>query len=233
MAVIRLLVLAMIAVIPAVAAPVAAQTPEEIEAEPLVKLEPGETAVPGQCLTQQELDLIDGLNALRRPTVGVEGEGGGDDAPPFDPQYFVGTWKVEAVLPESPLGEAGDFLGTETIRHVDGCTYESKTAATTPEGSLTITSRLIYDRHVGYLVRIDDDSRGFELLKVGAMRGDPGGYTSHHWEAPVITRQGSEVRLRGRALITSPFALRERMQISVDGGPFMNFGTVWRERVDE
>ena len=112
----------------------------------------------------------------------------------------MGTWKVEAVLPESPLGEAGDFLGTETIRHVDGCTYESTTAATTPEGSLTITSRLIYDRHVGYLVRIDDDSRGFELLKVGAMRGDPGGYTSHHWEAPVITRQGQRGPLAGSGL---------------------------------
>ncbi len=226
MVAIRLLVFAIIAVIPTVAASVTAQTPEQIEAEPLVKLEPGETAVPGQCLTQEELDLIDALNALRRPTLGVEGEGGGDDPPPFDPQYFVGTWEIEGVLPESPLGAAGDFLGTETIRHVDRCTYESTTMATTPEGSLTITSRLIYDRNARYLVRIDDDSRGFELLKVGAMRGDPGGYTSHHWEAPVITRQGSEVRLRGRALITSPFALRERMQMSVDGGPFINFGTV-------
>ena len=60
------------------ALPVAAQTPEQIEAEPLVKLQPGETPVPGECLMQEELDLIEGLNALRRPTVGVEGDG--DDA---------------------------------------------------------------------------------------------------------------------------------------------------------
>ena len=211
----------------------AAQTREQIEAEPLVKLQPGETAVPGQCLTREELDLIAGLNALRRPTVGVEGEDGGDDPEPFDPHFFVGTWEFEGVLPESPLGEAGEFYGTETVRHVEGCTYESRTTATLAGSSLTITSRLIYDRRVKYLVRIDDDSRGFEVLKVGVLRGDPGGYSSHHWEAPVIDVGGSEVRLRGRTYITSPFAIRDRTEISVDGGPFTNYGTVMRDRVDE
>ena len=214
-----------------VVAPRAEQTPEEIAAEPVVKLQPGDTRVSGQCLSQQELDLIDGLNALRRPTVGVEGEGAGDDPAPFDPHYFVGTWEIEGVLPESPLGEAGDFLGTETIRHVADCTYESTTEVTVPDGTVTSTSRLIYDRRSQYLVRIEDDSRGFELVKVGSVRGDPGGYNSHYWEAPAITLQGSTVRLRGRTYITSPFAFRNRMQISIDDAPFVNFGTVWRERV--
>ena len=226
----RVLAAAAIAVL---AAPVAAQTAAEIEAEPLVKLQPGETAVPGQCLTREELDLIDGLNALRRPTVGVEGPDGGDDPAPFDPHYFVGTWEFESVLPESPLGAGGDFHGTETVRHVDGCTYESRTTATLSGSSLTITSRLIYDRRAQYLVRIDDDSRGFELVKVGVLRGDPGGYSSHHWEAPAITVGGSEVRLRGRTSITSPYAMRDRTEIAVDGGPFTNLGTVSRDRVDE
>ena len=222
-----------VAAVAALAAPVAAQTAAEIEAEPLVKLQPGETAAAGQCLTRQELDLIDGLDALRRPTVGVEGADGGDDPAPFDPHYFVGTWEFEGMLPESPLGEAGEFRGSETIRHIDGCTYESRTAATLSGNSVTITSRLIYDRRAKYLVRIDDDSRGFELLKVGVLRGDPGGYSSHHWEAPAIAVRGNEVRLRGRTSITSPYAMRERTEISVNGGPFTNFGTVLRDRVDE
>ena len=217
----------------AFALPVAAQTDAQIEAEPLLKLQPGETAVPGQCLTQEELDLIAGLNALRRPTVGVEGEDGGDDPEPFDPHFFVGTWEFEGVLPDSPLGEAGDYRGTETISHVDGCLYESRTTATLAGTSVTVTSRLIYDRQVKYLVRIDDDSRGFEVLKVGVLRGDPGGYSSHHWEAPAMAVGGREIRLRGRTYITSPYAVEDRNQISVDGGPFTNFGTVERDRVDE
>ena len=102
----------------AATSPLTAQTPAQIEAEPIVKLQSGQTPVPGQCLTQQELALVDALNALRRPTVGIEADG--DDQAPFDPHYFIGSWRIEGVLPESPLGESGDFLGTETVRYVDG-----------------------------------------------------------------------------------------------------------------
>ena len=93
------------------AAAVAAQTPRELEAEPVVKLQAGETEVAGQCLTEQELDLIARLDALRRPTLGVEGDGEGDDPAPFDPHYFVGSWEVEGVLPDSPLAESSEFVG--------------------------------------------------------------------------------------------------------------------------
>ena len=210
--------------------PLAAQTPAQIEAEPIVKLQPGETPVPGECLTQQELDLIDALNALRRPTVGVEADG--DDQAPFNPHYFIGTWQIEGVLPESPLGESGDFLGTETIRYVSGCTYESTLEATLADEGIVISSRMIYDRRVQYLVRMEDDSRGFELVKVGPVSGDPGGFTSHYWEAPSITHEGSEVRLKGRTFFSSPYAFRLRMQMSIGDEPFTNFGTVWWERVE-
>jgi hypothetical protein len=207
----------------------AAQTRAEIEAQPVVKLKPGATPVPGQCLTQQEFDLNNALNALRRPTVGVEADG--DDQTVFDPHYFVGTWRFEGVLPESPLGESGEFLGTETIRHVDGCTYESTVEATLADEEITIRSRMIYDRGAQYLIVIEDDSRGFQLVKGGLLRGDPGGFFSHYWEAPAITHEGSRVRLKGRTLIASPDAYRLRMQMSVGDEPFSNFGTLWWERV--
>ena len=151
----------------------------------------------GQCLTGQELDLIARLNALRRPTLGVEGDAEGDDPAPFDPHYFVGTWEVEGVLPDSPLAESSEFVGTETVRHVEGCTYASTIEASTFDGDVTVESILVYDRRIRYLVRLEEDSRGWELLKVGRLGGDPGGYFSHHWEAAPIERGGSRVRLAG------------------------------------
>ncbi len=222
-----LLALALSAVV--VASPLAAQSTAQIEAQPIVKLQRGETAVPGECLTQQEFDLIEALNALRRPTVGTEADG--DDPLPFDPHYFIGTWQIEGVLPGSPLGESGEFLGTETIRHVEGCAYESTIEATLGDEEITVSTRMIYDRRAKYLVRIEDDSRGFELMKVGSLRGDPGGFFSHYWEAPSIMREGSKVRLKGRTFFSSPDAFRLRMQMSVGDERFTNFGTVWWERV--
>ena len=144
------------------AAAVAAQTPRELEAEPVVKLQAGETEVAGQCLTEQELDLIARLDALRRPTLGVEGDGEGDDPAPFDPHYFVGRWEVEGVLPDSPLAESSEFVGTETVRHVEGCAYASTIEAATLDGDVTVESILVYDRRMKYLVRLEEDSRGFE-----------------------------------------------------------------------
>lgn len=218
-----------------IVSPLAAQTPAEVEAEPLVKLQPGETPVDGQCLTRQELDLIAGLDALSRPTVGPEGvktlkEGDGDDPQPFDPHYFIGLWEIDGPVPESALGESGDFVGTETIRHLEGCAYESTIEASIGDTPFTVTSLMYYDRRSKYLVRLENDSRGVQLLKAGRVGGDPGGFYSHHWETPAVTSQGTQVRLSGRTYITSPYAYRVLTQISEDGGPFTNFGTVWWER---
>lgn len=213
--------------------PLRGQTPEEIEAEPIVKLQPGATAVPGQCLTQQELDLVHKLNALRRPTVGVEGVEQGDDAAPFDPHYFVGPWSFEGVLPDSPLGKSGDFVGTETVHHVHGCTYESVLEATIADEPVTISSRMIYDRDARYLLRIENDSRGFELLKMGRVGGDSGGFFSHHWETPSVSYAGEALRLQGRTSITSPFAYRLQLRLAIGNEPFTNFGSIWWDRLDD
>jgi hypothetical protein len=171
------------------------------------------------------------LNALRRPTVGVEGDG--DDPAPFDPHYFIGTWRIEGVLPESPLGPSGDFVGTETIRHVEGCTYEGTLEATQGGESFRVESRMVYDRREHYLVRTEIDSRGSTIMKIGPMRGDPGGFTSHHWIAPAIEQAGTVVRMSGRTFVSSPYAYRLRMEMAIDDEPSMNFGTLWWERVED
>jgi hypothetical protein len=215
-----------------VAAPLAAQTRAQIEAEPIQKLRSGETAVSGECLTREELDLLTGLNALRRPTVGVEGDG--DDPAPFDPHYFIGTWDIEGVLPDSALGEAGEFYGTETVRHLQGCSYESSIDATSVHTPVTVAVRTEYDRRAQYLVRLEDDSRGIQSLRVGRVGGDPGGYFSHHWQAAPVTRGGQQIRLAGRTFITSPDNYEVQMRIATDGGEFANFGRLrWSRVLDD
>src|SRR5262245_14269706 len=94
-------------------------------AQPAVRLQAGETPVPGACLTKEELDLKQRLQALTRPTRGGEAGQEGDDPIGFNPGYLFGKWNVDGVVPESPLGPAGEMTGVDTVRHVRDCTYES------------------------------------------------------------------------------------------------------------
>jgi hypothetical protein len=204
--------------------PIAGQSPEQIKAEPIVKLKAGDTAVPGQCLSKEQLDLITGLNALRRPTVGLEENG--DDPIPFDPHYLVGSWRIDGLLADSALGAGGEFAGTETVRAVDPCVFESTVQGKSADGPFTIKTTTAYDRRNTYLVRLEDDSRGFRLLKMGHVGGDAGGYFAHYWEAPPVVRGRTTIRLKGRTLMWSPEAYRVQMQISENGGPFTNIGTL-------
>jgi hypothetical protein len=213
-----------------VGAPIAGQSPEQIKAEPMVKLKPGDTAVPGKCLSKEQLDLIAALNGLHRPTVGLEE--GGDDPIPFDPHYLVGSWRIHGLLADSALGTGGEFGGTETVRQnpIDACAYESMVQGKAPGGAFTVKTTMAYDRRNQYFVRLEDDSRGFRLLKMGHIGGDAGGYFAHTWETPPVVRGRVTFRLRGRTLMWSPEAFRVLTQVSEDGGPFTNIGTLNWER---
>jgi hypothetical protein len=205
-------------------APIAGQSPEQIKAEPVVKLRPGDTAVPGQCLSKEQLDLVAGLNALHRPTVGLEEDG--DDPIPFDPHYLVGSWRIDGFLADSALGAGGEFRGTETVRAVAPCVFESTVQGKAADGPFTIKTTTAYDRPNQYLVRVEDDSRGYRLLKMGHVGGDAGGYFSHYWETPPVLRGRDTIRLKGRTLMWSPEVFRVQMQISENGGTFTNLGTL-------
>jgi hypothetical protein len=80
------------------------------------------------------------------------------------------------------------------------------------------------------LVRLEQDSRGFQLLKTGPVGGDSGGYFTHHWEAPAVTYKGKKVRLTGSTFIASPVNHRLRMQIAVDDQPSGSYGATWWRR---
>jgi hypothetical protein len=204
--------------------------PPQPPPSPAVKLQTGETPVVGECLTKEELDLNRALRELARATRGVEAGENADDPPRLNPTYFVGKWTIEGTLPESPLGPAGEVAGVETVRHIDGCTYESIGQIKAPAGSYTVKTVMVYDRERGYLVRVEQDSRGFQLLKTGGTGGDAGGYFSHYWSAPSFAYKGKRVQLKGTTFLASPNNYRLRMQISVDGQPFANYGTLWWTR---
>jgi len=213
-----------------IGAPISSQSPEQIKKEPIVKLKPGDTPVPGQCLSKEQLELIAALNALHRPTVGLEENG--DDPIPFDPRYLVGSWQIEGFLPDSALSPGGEFTGTETVRQIDPCSFESRLQGKVAGAPFTINTIMSYDRHHEYLVRLEDDSRGFRLLKMGHVGGDAGGYFAHAWETQPVVRGKTTVRLKGRTLMWSPEAFRVQTQMSENGGPFTNLGTLsWQRTI--
>jgi hypothetical protein len=195
-----------------------------------VKLQPGETPVPGECLTREELDLNDRLHALTRPTRGAEAGRDADDSLQFNPSYLAGKWNVEGVVPDSALGSAGDISGVDIVRHLRDCTYESTLQVKGGGLTYTVKSLVVFDRHAGYMVRSEQDSRGFQILKIGIVGGDAGGYFSHHWQTAEFTYKGKRVRLLGTSFYASPEDYRVRMQIAVDDQPFVAYGTLWWRR---
>jgi hypothetical protein len=184
----------------------------------------GETPVPGKCLYKEDLDLIAARNALTRTTLNNDAEA------PFDPDYLVGRWKFEYDVSESALGPEGQVSGTETIQHMEGCLYEGNLQAKGPAGAFTVKSTMIYDPAAHYLVVLEHDSRGFEVLKSGKVGGDGGGFYTHHWQAASLTVKGKKVRLKGTTFMASPGNYRLRTEISEGDDPFVNLGTVWFQR---
>jgi hypothetical protein len=157
-----------------------------------------------------------------------------DPLPTFNfEQYFPGTWEFEWDVPESPFGPAGRLTGTEVFKPgVDGRFYESEIEAEGPDGPYKVRSRIVYHPENKVVARHDSDSRGFSLLTAGAIGGDLGGYYTIYYESGPFEHKNHTIRLRTTTMLVSPVNFRVRATISVDGGPFVNFGSPWwRKRV--
>jgi hypothetical protein len=218
-------VMAMLMAAPAVVvlAQVAGPAAPSAAPSPLVRAS-GETPVAGKCLFKEDLDLIEARRTLTRTTLN-------NDAPvPFNPDYLVGRWSFEYDTPETVLGPAGVLSATQIVQHVSGCLYEGTTQAKGPAGGFTIRTTMVYDPSAHYLVVLERDSRGFEVLKTGPVGGDSGGYFTHHWQAAPFTVKGKRVRLKGSSFLASPVNYRVRAEIAEGDGPFVSIGTVWIQR---
>ena len=153
----------------------------------------------------------------------------GDEVPTFDyDAYFPGEWTFEWRVPDSPLGDGGLITGTETFHPgVGGRNYRSTVKAEGPEGPFQVAATIIYLADQRAFVRQETDSRGFARLMAGRVGGDLGGFYTIHYETAPFEANGSQVVLRLVTRLVSPVNYRVEARISVDGGPFTNFGNAW------
>ncbi len=151
-----------------------------------------------------------------------------DQVPLFNfDDYFLGTWTFEWLVPESPLGPAGEITGTTTYRAIGGRFYRAETKARGPEGAFGIIERLAYHKENRTIARWVADSRGFSYMQVAAVGGDLGGFYNVHFESEPFTVKGRTIRVRDSLRLVSPVNYRVSTTIAVDAGRFTNFGNPW------
>ena len=184
------------------------------------------SSLAGRVTTSQQRQLPRGQIAdLGRPTEKS------DEVPVFDyEQYFPGQWHFEWRVPESPLGPGGTLTGTETFAGGEGDFFTSRTEVDGPAGSFTIDSVIAYQAENRTFARWERDSRGFEMLHAGPIGGDLGGFYTIHYETAPFTVGGQQVKLRYRTRLVSPVNYKIEARISVDGWPFLNFGSGWFQK---
>jgi len=154
-----------------------------------------------------------------------------DEEPLFNfDDYFPGTWKFTWDVPEGVLGPSGTITGTVVYKKVDGPFYTADTTASGPSGAFTIKETIAYRREGKTLARWLTDSRGFAYQQVAAVGGDLGGYFNIYYEGSPFSYKGRTVRVKNGLRLVSPLRYRNQASVSVDGGPFVNYGNPWFEK---
>ena len=155
----------------------------------------------------------------------------GDEQPLFNfGEYFIGRWTFEWDAPEGPLGPSGLIKGAVVYKQVEGPFFEATTTATAPGGTLTIKESIAYRVDGKTAARFVTDSRGFSYAQVAPVGGDLGGYFNLYYEGSPFAYKGKTVRIKNAIRTTSPLRYRNIVSVSTDGGPFVNYGTVWYEK---
>jgi uncharacterized protein DUF1579 len=166
------------------------------------------------------------MPTLNRPTEAS------DVVPLFDfDAYFVGKWTFEWLVPESPLGPAGEIAGTTTYKAAgDGKFYEAETEAKGPAGAFRVRERIAYHKENKTMTRYVTDSRGFSYMQLAGVGGDLGGFYNINYESEPFTFKGKTIRVRDAMRLVSPVNYKVSTTIAVDGGRFTNFGNPWWQK---
>ena len=77
------------------------------------------------------------------------------------------------------------------------------------------------------LTRQITDSRGFAYTQSGPIGGDLGGIYNILFDGSAFTINGHSVRIKQTVRTLSPFNYKVATSVSVDGGPFKNYGNPW------
>src|SRR5262249_7258949 len=158
----------------------------------------------------------------------------GDEQPPFNfGEYFIGRWTSEWDAPEGPFGPSGTIKGTTIYKAIDDKVdrfYEATTSAQGPGGAFTTKETIAYRAEGKTAARSVIDSRGFSYMQMAAVGGDLGGYFNLYFESTPFVYKGKTLRIKNAIRVTSPLRYRNAITVSTDGGPFLNYGTVWFEK---
>ena len=186
---------------------------------PVVRLQADETAAQTDKQTLPKGQMPE----LGRPTKV------GDEVPLLDVDgYFVGKWTFEWDMPEGPLGPSGRVTGTTVYKVIDpGKFYQADTDATGPGGSFKVRELIAYQKDNKALSRYVTDSRGFSYLQLATIGGDLGGIFNIFYDSSPFTYGGKTIRIKHALRLMSPFNYKVATTISVDGGPFRNYGNPW------
>lgn len=151
-----------------------------------------------------------------------------DPAPRLDfLAYFAGAWEFTWDYPESALGPAGTLEGKTRYAALDDQFFEAVTTATNASGPVTIREVIGYRRDEHVLSRTVTDSRGFTYTQIGTVGGDLGGQFTIRLESAPFVHNGETLRVRTIMRLLSPHNYRTQTMISVNGGPFTNYGNPW------
>jgi hypothetical protein len=153
----------------------------------------------------------------------------GDELPLFGfDDYFSGTWTFEWDMPEGPLGESGKITGTTVYKVIGaGKFYQADTDATGPGGAFKVRELIAYNKEAKALSRYVTDSRGFSFLQLATIGGDLGGIYNIFFESSPFTYNGATIRIKHALRLLSPFNYKVATAVSVNGGPFQNYGNPW------
>jgi hypothetical protein len=154
-----------------------------------------------------------------------------DETPLFNfGEYFNGRWSFTWDVPDGVLGPAGTITGTTVYKSIDGKFWEAATDASGPLGPITITELIAYQKENRTLARYVTDSRGLSFLQAATIGGDLGGYFNIYYESAPFAFMGKTLRIKQAMRLLSPVNYRVGTTVSVDGGPFVNYGNPWWRR---